>query len=1076
MRRRHAPLLPLLVAGLPLLAIGLAAAAPGNQGPASPATPLDFDQDIRPLLAENCFACHGFDAGKRQAGLRLDTPEGAYAALASGRHALVPGDTSHSELVERITLPADGPLHMPPAGSGKALSAAQVTTLRRWVAAGARYEKHWAFVPPKRPPLPAVRDAAWPRNPIDRFVLARLETEGLTPSPEADKRTLIRRVTLDLTGLPPMPGEVDAFLADRSPNAYEKVVDRLIASPRYGERMALPWLDLARYADTHGFHIDSLREMWRWRDWVIGSFNRNLPYDRFVLYQLAGDLLPNATLEQKIATGFNRNHPINYEGGAIPEEYGAVYVHDRVDTTATAFLGLTIRCAQSHDHKYDPIAQKDYYRFFALFNNITEKGLDGQSGNAEPFVKSPTPEQATRMAVIEGQVAGLKGRIRSRAEALALAQAEWEKGGPSALDALPAAAGLAARYRLDEASGDRAASALPDRAPGVVKGKADWQPGKFSANVLQLDGSTYVDIGKVLDVERSDRFSYGAWVKPATNDAATVVSRMDEAHGFRGWDMYLSGGRVFVHLIHEWDKNAIRVNTKSEIPQSEWTHLLATYDGSGKAKGVTIYINGRPADLEMTHDALTDTLRTDVPTSIGRRTPGAVFKGQIADVRLYARTLTASEAAQVASLEPARQALATQADKRTPEQKDALASLYLTTHDPAYRTLADALADAQRRRSDLDRTIPTTMVMQEREKPQETHLLLRGQYDKPGEVVTPGIPELFGRPFPLDPRRPNAPANRLELAYWLTDPDNPLTARVAVNRFWQMYFGQGLVRTPENFGTQGERPTHPELLDYLATEFTRTAWNVKAMQRLIVTSATYRQSSRVTPRLRARDPENRLLARAPRLRLHAEFVRDQALAVSGLLTPQIGGPSVRPYQPPGLWEELSINPDGFSAQRYVQDHGPALYRRTLYTFWKRTVPPPSLQTLDAPEREFCVVRRPATNTPLQALVLMNDPTYVEASRKFAERILREGGTTAETRLSWAYEAALARAPRPAETVVMEDLLLSQLVTYGRDREAAKKLLTVGEAKADGTRDPAEVAAWTTAASVLLNLDETLTKE
>ena len=1038
--------------------------------------PLDFDRDVRPVLAENCFACHGFDANKRVAGLRLDREEGALKKLDSGRFAIVAGDLKNSELMERIT--ATGPLQMPSVASGKKVSAAQIATLKRWILQGGHYAKHWAYIPPTRPALPAVtaKNTAWVRNPIDRFVLARLEKEGLTASPEADRSTLIRRATLDLTGLPPTPQEVDAFLADKSPNAYEKMVDRLLANPHYGERMALAWLDLARYADTHGYHIDSQRDMWRWREWVINAFNTNLPYDQFTLQQLAGDMLPKPTLEQKIASGYNRNHPIDFEGGAIPEEYAAAYIFDRIDTTATTFMGMTMRCAQCHDHKYDPITQKDYYRFFALFHNVPEAGLDGQKGNAVPFIKAPSPEQEAQVIAFASQMTGLENARKNRQAESAPMLAEWLKTASANAEKTPlVSAGLVADYALDETTGAQVHDALNKQPVGAIKGKADWKPGKLG-NALNFDGATYVEVGDILSWERNQAFSYGAWIFPTGMDSMTVLSRMNESEGFRGYDMYLQGGKAFVHLLHQWDSNAIRVNTKVALEPNKWHHLFATYDGSSKAKGVHIYVDGKPADLDYTHDTLTESIRTTAPFTIGRRTPGAPFKGLIDEVRVYDRELTPAEVGTIANPDVIKPLLAIAEAKRTEAQKAQLATYYLENVDDAYKKLTVEWNDIKRKQAELDSAIPTTMVMQEMDKPRDTFILLRGQYDKPGEKVTAGLPEFL-------PALGTYPPNRLGLAQWLTNPNHPLTGRVAVNRYWQMVFGTGLVKTAEDFGTQGERPSHPELLDWLATTFaqgtnsqvvTVAPWDVKGMLRLIITSATYRQSSHVTPKLQLKDPENRLLARGPRFRLPAEAIHDEALAVAGLLTTKIGGPSVKPYQPAGLWEEMAFG-GGFSAQSYQQDHGENLYRRGMYTFWKRTVPPPSLQMFDAPEREFCMVRRSVTNTPLQALALMNDPTYVEASRKLAERMLIEGGISPAQRINYAYRLCVARSATPAEQKVLTGLLTDQLTVFRKDPKTAEKLLAVGEAKRNEKLDAAELAAWTIIAGTILNLDETITK-
>lgn len=1028
-------------------------------------TRVDYDRDVRPIISENCFKCHGFDPNQRQAGLRLDTPEGAYSALASGGHAIVAGKPAASALMQRVL--AGGALHMPPASTGKKLTSAQIAVLKQWIAQGGKYDAHWSFVPPKRPALPPVRNAAWVKNPIDRFILARLDREGLKPSPEADRNTLIRRLSFDLTGLPPTPAEVDAFVKDSGKDAYEKLVDRLLASPHYGERMAVSWLDLARYADTHGFHIDSQRDMWRWREWVIGAYNRNLSYDQFVVQQLAGDLLPNATLDQRIASGFNRNHPINFEGGAIPEEYATAYIVDRIDTTATAFMGLTMRCAQCHDHKYDPITQKDYYRFFALFHNVTEQGLDGQAGNAVPYIKAPDAGQQAQLAAADQKLAAAQQALKSRSAEAQPALAAWIKKMTADPDAMaPVTNGLAAYYRLNEGTGAELHDATGTIQTVALTGKAAWSPGRFGP-VLALDGNTTADLGSKIGFERTDKFSYGAWVNPASTDAMTVLSRMNDSTELRGFDLYISGGQVFVHLIHFWEKNAIRVNTKPILEANKWTHLFVTYDGSSKAKGITIYVNGKPMPLDITHDALTDSIQTTVPLRIGRRNTAAPFKGMIEAIRIYRRQVNADEVRQIADYDTLRQILAVPEEKRTPEQRTQLTTYYLTTQDEPYRRLNADVAAAQSARDAIDKSIPTTMVMQEMDKPRDTFILQRGQYDKHGDKVVAGTPDFL-------PPLPPGPANRLTMAKWLVDPSHPLTARVAVNRYWQMLFGTGLVKTAEDFGTQGERPSHPELFDWLATEYIRTGWDTKAMLRLIVTSATYRQSSKVSPALQERDPENRLLARGARFRLPAEFVRDQALAISGLLVDKVGGPSVHPYQPAGLWEELAFG-GGFSAQTYVQDHGESLYRRGMYTFWKRTCPPPSLQAFDAPEREFCLVRRSVTNTPLQALTLMNDPTYIEASRKFAERLMKEGGSTPQQRIAYAYRLAMGRSAKATEIETMLGLFNQQAVVFRLDPPGAKKLLSVGESPRDASLDTTELAAWTTVASVLLNLDETITK-
>ncbi len=773
--------------------------------------PVDFRREIRPVLAGACLPCHGFDAKARKAGLRLDEREAALKPAVSGAVPIVPGAPEQSEVYRRITHPDPGEV-MPPSGAHKPLTEEQKDLLRRWIAEGAEYREHWAFVPPRRPELPRVPSGDWARSEVDVFILAGLEREGLGPSGEAEGTSLLRRVTLDLTGLPPTREELDAFARDTREGAYERAVDRLLASPRYGERMAQDWLDAARFADSNGYQVDRDREMWAWRDWVVGAFNRNLGFDRFTIEQMAGDLLPGATLEQRIATGLHRNHMINEEGGIIPEEFLTEYCADRVETTATVWLGLTMNCARCHDHKYDPLGQRDYYGLFAFFHNVTEEGIGDYSlpirRNTPPYLQLPSPEQAARLAALGAELA--------------------------------------------------------------------------------------------------------------------------------------EAGRALTNLV---------------------------------ARGVT---NG-----------------------------------------------------------------------------------------PVHGGLTNRVARLKKERNEADLAIPITLVMEERPEPRPTHVLMRGAYDRKGEVVAPGVPvRLAGWPE-------GAPTNRLGLAQWLVDPANPLPARVTVNRLWQGVFGTGLVRTSEDFGAQGEAPSHPELLDWLATEFVRTGWDVKRMLRLLVTSATYRQDSRIAPRARAKDPENRWLGRGPRHRLAAETIRDQALAVSGLWVDRPGGPSVKPYHPPGLYEQVVA---GSSASTYEQDSGASLYRRSLYTYWKRSVPNPAMLVFDRPFRETCTVRRARTSTPLQALNLMNDPTYVEAARGLALRMMREGGATPEARLRFGFRLATSREPGSHELGILVSGWARLERGFRNEPGAASALLSVGEARMGRELDPVELAAFTASASTLLNLDETITRE
>jgi hypothetical protein len=1032
-----------------LLAVPLAAAPPK----------VDFDREIRPLFSDKCFTCHGPDEKQRQAGLRFDTKEGGYRVI-------VPGDSAKSRLFQRISA-ASKPSRMPPLASGLSLTDTQIDLIRRWIDQGANWETHWSYVPPKRVEPPAVKRKGWARNPIDYFVLAKLENEKLAPSPEADKATLLRRVSYDLTGLPPTPAEVDSFEADKSPGAYEKRVDAMLNSPHYGERMAMQWLDLARYADTHGYHIDSHRDMWPWREWVIGAFNRNMPFDRFTIEQLAGDLLPNSSREQKIATGFNRNHMINFEGGAIAEEYQTEYVVDRVEATSTVWMGMTLGCARCHDHKYDPIKQKEFYQFFAFFNAIPEKGLDGRAGNAEPMLPLPNSSQKQDLDAVTREIAAKEKALPE--QELARLQTEWEKTRLATLP-VPPRTGLAAHYEMD---GHLADTSGLYRHGKIVRGEVTYADGPVGRSAV-LSGETQVDFTAPDRIE--EPFTIAVWVRANTRTEMAVVQSLDESGaGFQlGVDEssvipdLKRGSHVQFTLAHRWPDDAIRIETTQRFAQGSWYHVAVTYDGSGRASGLKLYVDGTPREVNVIHDSLSGPSTNAALLQIGAKKFGNPYKGQLDDLRWYNRPLAAAEVEQLAVDEPVRSALS--AEKRSKDQKDRLREYFLTRDAPGQiRETYAGLKGLKTRKTELEKLIPTVMVMQEMEKPRDTFVLGRGDYRNHLDKVTPSVPAAL-LPLPKD-----APLNRLGLAQWLVDPSHPLTARVAVNRYWQMYFGTGLVKTTEDFGSQGEAPSHPELLDWLATEFIGTRWDVRAMQRLIVTSAAYRQSSRVSPELLERDPENRLLARGPRFRLPAEMVRDNALSISGLLVDRLGGPSVFPYQPKGLWEETAYG-DVYSAQTYSQSTGKDLYRRSMYSFWKRTSPPPSLNTFDAPDREKCTARRARTNTPLQALVLMNDPAYVEAARALAQRMILEAGRDPAARINFAFRLATARKPTPKERQVLRDLVERETAGYRRNPEAASQLLHVGESLFNDKLDKGELAAWTIVASVILNLDETITKQ
>jgi mono/diheme cytochrome c family protein len=1031
------------------LFLGIAHSAPADDA-------VRFNRDIRPILSDNCFQCHGPDAAKRKAELRLDLESGAKGKDGAG--PIVPGKPDESELWRRIT--SDDPeVRMPPALSGKKLTSAQIETIGRWIAGGANWEKHWSFIPVVRPEVPRVTRAAWVRNPIDAFIAARLEAAGLEPSAETDKTTLLRRVTLDLTGLPPTPAEVDAFLADSSAGAYERVVDRLLDSPRYGERMAAPWLDAARYADTSGYQDDGPRYMWRWRDWVIEAFNRNLPFDRFSIEQIAGDLLPGATLDQRIATGFNRNHRSNAEGGIIPEEYAVEYVVDRVDTTATVWLGLTMGCARCHDHKFDPVTQKEFYRVFAFFNNLPEKGRVQKVGNSPPLVKAPTHDQREKLRAIEARQTDALAAFAALGGELAAGELTWaaaQTPKEPILWAPPEA--LASHFPLDGAVNDAVEGKQRE-----TKGAVTFDAGMIGS-AAALDGASHIEAGDVGKFGYFDKFTFSAWINPRAA-SGTVLARMAQQPDADGYSVVLADGKLQVNLVKRWLDDALRVETDEPVATDRWQHVAVTYDGTRAAGSVRIFVDGQERKLKTLLDEMNQSFSNAEPLRIGGGGNDAKFKGLIDDVRVYARDLPADEIALLATSDPIDRILAIAPKDRAPRQAAKLSAYYLEEHAPQHiRAARTRIREVRKETFKFEEDFPTVMVMQEMPVRRETFVLARGQYDKPGEKVEPGVPASL-HPLPAD-----GPADRLAFARWLVDPANPLTARVAVNRFWQMYFGVGLVKTADDFGAQGDAPSHPDLLDWLAAEFIDGGWDIKQLQKLIVTSAAYRQSSKVTPQHLERDPENRLLARSPRLRLPAEVIRDQALAVSGLLVEQLGGASVKPYQPPGLWKELTGGGD------FEQDHGEGLYRRSLYTFWRRTIAPPSMMTFDASAREACSVRETRTNTPLQALALLNEVTFVEAARVLAARVMREAGTSPDERIVRAFRLVTSRTPSDDELAILGGSLLRHLRKFRREPEAAAKLLTVGEAPLDKQLDPAELAAYTAVANVILNLDEVVTKE
>ena len=1027
------------------------------------ATPakIDFNRDIRPILSENCYPCHGPDANKLKAGLRFDLKESALGKAKSGAIAVVPGAPEKSEMIRRLTA-TDPDDVMPPAKENKALPPQQVELLRRWIQEGAVWAGHWAFEPITKPALPKDSRLSAPiRNPIDAFVQARLQAEGLKPSPEEDPARLIRRVSLDLTGLPPSIREVDEFVKDRSARAFEKVVDRLLASPHFGERLALPWLDLARYGDTSGYHNDSLRDMWLWREWVIKAFNTNLPFDQFTIEQLAGDLLPQATVQQKVASGFHRNHMTSDEGGLIDAEYRNLYVVDRVSTTGVTWLGLTIGCAQCHDHKYDPITQRDFYRVYAFFNNVPENGKDGvRDRNPQPFLRVTTLQQDEELRRRDTEAAAAEKRLAEAIKTLAAKQAAWETQ-ILAAGLSPRLQGPVVRFPLDQ-NGD-GLSDSGQVVAGKLSGTGTFVAGSVN-NSYRVEAKGSIEYGDKFGFETNQPFSASVWLR-LKPEGGSPFGKMDGSAAARGWDLEFQGLRPSVHLFHQGPEEGIQVQAKKDLPASVFTHLAFTYDGSGKAAGLKLYLNGATVEVTVKADHLTGSIKTGAPFSIGRSGGArAPFTGRVDDLQIYERSLSATE---VASLNGgARLALVSiPADKRTAAQKEQVEKLFRETEAPEFAEAQKKATELRQGKDTYETSLPNTMVMAEMAKRRDTFIKVRGNYDKDGEPVSAAVPAFLP---PVRARADGQSLNRLDFARWLASPEHPLTARVAINRWWALLFGTGLVKTLNDFGAQGERPSHPELLDWLAADF-MSDWDTKRALKQIVLSTTYRQAAQASPELLARDGDNRLLARGPRQRLDAELIRDNALAIGGLLQPTLGGKSIKPAQPEGTWE---INE--MSGYKYETSKGADLYRRGLYVYWRRSTVYPSFVTLDAPTREFCVAQRAKTSTPLQSLVLMNDPVFVEAARAFAQHVLQEGGADAASRLNFAWRLALARPPSPRELAILDRTLRQQLATYRNDQEAAKKLVGVGDLAKPKDLDDRELAAWTAVSNVLLNLNETIT--
>jgi hypothetical protein len=1038
---------------------------------------VDFNFHVRPILSDRCYSCHGPDEQGREADLRLDLEESAFAALSSGEgYAFVAGKPGKSLAIQRI-LSQDPELAMPPPEAHLDLTEAEKAILVKWVEQGARWKQHWAFIPAQKPSLPKVKNKEWiVQNPIDPFIYKRLAEQGLRPSPEADKERLLRRVTMDLTGLPPTIESIDAFLADNRPDAYERIVDSLLQTDACAERLALDWLDLARYADSHGMHSDGYRLMWPWRDWVIKAFQQNTPYDQFVSWQLAGDLLPNATQEQKLATAFNRNHPMSAEAGIVDEEYRLLYVFDRAETVGTAFMGLTMNCARCHDHKFDPVSQKEYYQLTAFFNNLREQGMNANDGNYSPLLPLTTPATEEKLDSLRKVIRVKEQELEATKEQLAETTDFIQSLPP---DFRPP--GQVGYYPLEKLRKEKEHRYIADGnkdsfspgQPRIVEGKV--------GNAFEFTGEyDELRLNDLENYEWTQPLSATLWVnttKRKKDKTQTLIGNAGPKNNFwRGWEFYLDTlNRLNIRLTSALPGNCIHLTSRDSIHVRQWTHVGFTYDGSGRAGGLRLYVDGQSAAATIAYDHLYKSIQTRTGREnvlqkravlVGKSYRGGngdngLFQGRIDDIQFFERRLTPLEMALVAGAAAPDPFLS-----KDSESGEQLREYWLSQH-PQVLEREKALQDLRGAWLSAIDTVPEVMIMQEMPEMRPTFAYRRGDYTAPMykvQAATPGV---------LPPLPADYPRNRLGLAQWLFDPEHPLTARVTVNRYWQMLFGKGLVKTPHDFGVQGALPSHPALLDWLAVYFVENNWDVKKLLKLMVTSHTYRQSSATNQLLQERDPDNTWLARGPSYRLPAEMIRDNALAASGLLVQHLGGVSVRPYQPEGLW----IEKGNFSPMllRYKETKGDSLYRRSMYTFIKRSSPHPAMTTFDAPNRDICIIQRENTNTPLQALVLLNDPQFVEAARVLAERMQIEGGEELDEQLNHAFRLATGRHAKAKEIQLLRELYQEQMASFEQEPGRMEELLSVGEYPRNPLLDTERTAALTVVASTVLNCDEAYMK-
>ncbi|MDZ7757744.1 DUF1553 domain-containing protein [Rhodohalobacter sp.] len=1026
---------------------------------------IGYNRQIRPILSENCFSCHGPDEDAREAGLRLDLQEHAVKLVRddSTKQVIKPGYPDESELYKRITS-HDLNLVMPVPDSNLSLTEEEIELIKKWIEQGANYEPHWAFIPPEKTKLPDATKKEWPGNEIDWFTLSKMEDQGLFPSEYASKEQLLRRVSFDLTGLPPSQELAQLYIKDEN-FTYEDLVDHLLASTAYGERMAIEWLDVARYADSHGYQDDIPNDMWPWRDWVIKSFNENIPYDRFITLQLAGDLLPDAKKNEILATGFNRLHPQSQEVGIINEEYRVEYSANRVRTMGTAFLGLTLQCARCHDHKFDPISQMDYYRLFSFFDRNNDSGQIPYVGAAGPTVLLPDEETEEIIRFVEQEIEQYEQSIDSLRRNINVPDIEeWvEESLPKISEGLEESA--LAWFSFDEL---RAESAFMDQSPneeiGIITGESNLVQG-VNGSAVELSRDNYVNAGTIGDFDQADAFSFSFWVRSNNLEHETpIFSKMHRLNaGMRGYDVSLKKQKISLRLVHSWPANAIQVTSENELPADSWTHVTVTYDGSSAANGIQIYIDGEYSSYTIEHDNLFKpivTVRQDF--LIGHRQtsfPLTYNPFSLDDFRIYDRVLTSLEIQKLATDE------VRDPDELLTDEEgiEIIEEHFLAKHSEEYEYFTGELKFQRMKKNAIIDDVREVMVMQDHPNPEPSHLRIRGQYDLYGEEVTPGVPEEI---LEFDEAYPK---NRLGLAKWITNKKHPLTARVIVNRYWQMLFGRGLVETPDDFGNQGSYPSHPDLLDWLAVDFMESGWDLKALIRKIVMSKTYRQSANIDSK-DSFDIENIWLSHGPRKRLTAEMIRDQALALSGLMNDKIGGEPVFPYQPEGLWKEKS---SGRVPVSYKQSEGEDLYRRSIYTYWRRTTPPPGFEIFDAPSRNHSVVQREQTNTPMQALYLMNDPIFIEASRAISEKMLLNGGDDLEERVTYLFQNILFRTPDKNELDVLTTLFLEEKDRFENQPHEAKLLLDVGVSNYDESIDIIDLAAGTVVASTIMNMYEVI---